>query len=190
MTAGPPGASDDDPGASEIARQGRAPLDGVVRSPILRAALATFGWLSVALGAIGVVVPGWPTTPWLLLAAYLFARSSPRFHRWLISHRLFGPTVRDIRAGRGLPARTKAFAITMTALFAGTSALLLAPTPLLGGTVAVAALIGIAAILRLPTRRPSETHRADGERSSTERSVTGPEGTTRSVPASVEDDEL
>lgn len=124
----------------------------VVANPVLRGALQGLGWLAVALGAIGVVLPGWPTTVWLLVAAFLFARSSPRFYRWLLNHRLFGPTVRDVRAGLGLPATTKAFAVSMIVLFAGSSSVLLLTRSWLGGLVAVAGAIGIAYVLRLPTK--------------------------------------
>lgn len=127
---------------------------GVVANPLLRAVLAALGWISVGLGALGIVLPGWPTTVWLLVAAFFFARSSPRFYRWLLHHRLFGPFVRDIRAGLGLPARAKAFAITMIVLFAGGSSLFLGlQRPWLGLLVAGVGLVGIVYILRMPTRR-------------------------------------
>ena len=128
--------------------------EGVVGNRWLRGLLSTLGWIAVALGAIGVVVPGWPTTVWLLVAAFLFARSSPRFYSWLLSHRVFGPLVRDIRSGLGLPLGTKVFAMSMIVLFAGSSSVLLGLSrPLLGASVAVVGLAGIAYILWLPTRR-------------------------------------
>jgi uncharacterized membrane protein YbaN (DUF454 family) len=129
--------------------------DAVVRNPLLRGVLLTLGWVSVGLGALGVVLPGWPTTVWLLIAAFFFARSSPRFYRWLLTHRIFGPIVRDIRAGLGLPLRAKVFAISMIVLFAGGSALLLGlARPWLGLLVASVGAIGIVYILRMPTRPP------------------------------------
>lgn len=130
--------------------------EGVVANPLLRGIFAALGWLCVGLGAIGVVLPGWPTTVWLLVAAFFFARSSPRFYRWLLRHRVFGPIVRDIRAGLGLPARTKIFAISMIVLFAGGSAVYLGwQRPWLGAIVAIVGAIGILYLLRLPTR-PSD----------------------------------
>lgn len=127
----------------------------LIANPIVRGIFAGLGWLSVALGAIGVVLPGWPTTVWLLIAAFFFARSSPRFYRWLLQHRIFGPIVRDIRAGLGLPARTKIFAISMIVLFAGGSALWLGrERPWLGVLVASLGGIGIAYLVRMPTRPP------------------------------------
>lgn len=126
---------------------------GLVASPFLRGVLIVLGWTSVGLGAIGTVVPGWPTTVWLLIAAFLFARSSPRFYAWLLNHRLFGPFIRDLRAGRGLPARAKAFVVTMIVLFAGSSAVGLGLVrPWLGALVGAIGLVGIVTVLRLPTR--------------------------------------
>ena len=79
----------------------------------MRLLLVAAGWVSLALGVIGIVVPLMPTTVFVLLAAYCFARSSERFHRWLLEHRLFGPMVRNFREGRGLPraARFRAVAL-------------------------------------------------------------------------------
>lgn len=96
------------------------------RNPVVRGVFVALGWASVVLGAIGVVVPGWPTTVWILVAVYFFARSSPRFHGWIMGHRLFGPLIRDWHAGLGLTARTKFVAVTSLALSIGTSIVLIA----------------------------------------------------------------
>jgi uncharacterized membrane protein YbaN (DUF454 family) len=69
------------------------------------------GALSLALGAVGVVIPVLPTTPFLLLAAFCFARSSTRAHAWLLSNRVFGPPLRDYLDGRGVSWRIKAGAL-------------------------------------------------------------------------------
>jgi uncharacterized membrane protein YbaN (DUF454 family) len=53
------------------------------------------GLLALALGVIGVVLPILPTTPFLLIAAFAFAQSSQRMHRWLLAHRLFGPLINN-----------------------------------------------------------------------------------------------
>jgi uncharacterized membrane protein YbaN (DUF454 family) len=88
----------------------------------LRVVLLVLGWLFVALAAIGVVLPVVPTTPFLLVAAACFARSSPRFYRWLIDSRTFGPTIRAWRATRTIPRRAKLSALVVLALVAGGSA--------------------------------------------------------------------
>jgi hypothetical protein len=125
----------------------------VVANPVARAVLQGLGWLAVGLGAIGVVLPGWPTTVWLLVAAFFFARSSPRFYRWLLNHRVFGPVVRDVRSGHGLPLGTKVFAVSMITLFAGSSSIWLLTRSWIGGLVAAVGLIGIVWVLRQPTKR-------------------------------------
>jgi|YNPBryulayer2012_1023412.scaffolds.fasta_scaffold60012_1 hypothetical protein len=60
------------------------------------------GFISILCGLFGILIPILPTTPFLLLAAYLFAKSSPNFYNWLISSRLFGPYIRNYREKRGM----------------------------------------------------------------------------------------
>lgn len=81
------------------------------RNPAIRLALLAVGWLSVALGVIGIFLPVLPTTPFLLLAAACFVRSSRRFYLWLVLHPRLGPWVRDYLEGQGIPRKAKAYAI-------------------------------------------------------------------------------
>jgi uncharacterized membrane protein YbaN (DUF454 family) len=53
------------------------------------------GWISLALGVLGIVLPLLPTTPFVLLSAFCFSKSSKRFHDWLLNHKVFGPLVKD-----------------------------------------------------------------------------------------------
>lgn len=76
----------------------------------MRAVYLGLGFVCVAVAAIGVVLPLIPVTGPTLLAAFFFARSSPRFDRWLLDHRWFGPIVRDWRSGAGFTVRAKAIA--------------------------------------------------------------------------------
>jgi uncharacterized membrane protein YbaN (DUF454 family) len=69
------------------------------------------GLLSAAMGIIGVFVPGLPTTVFVLAAAYLFARSSPRLERWLETNRWLGPSLRRFRETRGMARRSKVLAL-------------------------------------------------------------------------------
>jgi uncharacterized protein len=71
------------------------------------------GLLFVFLGVLGIFLPLLPTTPFLLLAAFFFARSSDRFLHWLLYNRWFGKYIRNYREGRGIPAREKIISITM-----------------------------------------------------------------------------
>lgn len=63
--------------------------------------------LAVALGVIGAFLPILPTVPFLLVAAFGFARSSPRFHDWLLSHPIYGPPIRDWREAGAIGRRAK-----------------------------------------------------------------------------------
>lgn len=75
-----------------------------------RAIFLGLGWLFVGLGVVGAVLPVLPTTPFLLLAAACFARSSPRLEARLLAHPRFGPLLADWRARGAIPARAKLFA--------------------------------------------------------------------------------
>jgi len=74
------------------------------------------GLLFLALGGLGVVLPVLPTTPFLLVAAACFARSSPRLHGWLTAHPLFGPPIRDWQVHGAIRPRAKALAVSMMGL--------------------------------------------------------------------------
>jgi len=80
---------------------------------IARAAWLLAGLLAVAIGAIGIVVPGMPTTVCFIVAAWCFSRSSHRLERWVLDLPRIGPMVRDHRAGLGIPRRAKAVAVSM-----------------------------------------------------------------------------
>ena len=71
------------------------------------------GCLFVGLGAIGAVIPGMPTTVFLVLAAACFIRSSQKLYDWLISNKTFGPYLKDYREGKGIPLKAKIVALIM-----------------------------------------------------------------------------
>lgn len=92
-----------------------------VRSAWMRGLLMAAGWVCVVLGLAGVFLPLLPTTPFLILAAACFARSSPRFHAWLLANRTFGPLIHQWEKSRTIPRRTKLIAIAMMAVTLGAS---------------------------------------------------------------------
>jgi uncharacterized membrane protein YbaN (DUF454 family) len=111
------------------------------------------GWLAVAVGGVGVVVPGLPTTVFFVVAAWCFARSSPRFERWVLDLPRLGPLVRDHRAGLGMPRRAKAWAVGMMLFFAGSSALFAVDHAGISAVILVLALVGAWYVTwRVPTR--------------------------------------
>ena len=79
----------------------------------VRTFLIILGGLSLLLGLLGIFVPLLPTTPFLLLAAALWVRSSPRLYAWLLSHRRLGPYIRNFRENRAIPLRAKVFSVTL-----------------------------------------------------------------------------
>lgn len=86
------------------------------KSPTVRWTFIILGWISFILGIIGVVLPVMPTAPFVLLAAWCWARSSRRFHFWLINHKYFGKYVRDWEEHRAVPRYAKWLASIMMAL--------------------------------------------------------------------------
>lgn len=72
-----------------------------------------FGWLNVGLGLIGIIVPGMPTTVFLIAAAWAFSKSSERFRLWLWNHPRLGPSVRDWHEHRVIPYKAKIMASVM-----------------------------------------------------------------------------
>ena len=112
------------------------------------------GWICVAVGVVGVALPGIPTTGPMILALACFSRSSPRFHDWLFDHPRFGPSLRRWRKHGTVPARAKAAALGCMAL----SLLLLWTSPLSKlafAAVAALMLVGAAFILRCPSSPPA-----------------------------------
>lgn len=116
-----------------------------------RIALIALGIVCVAFGAVGVVVPGLPTTPFLLVALWAFSKSSERFHRWLWHHRTLGPPIRDWHLHRRIPRRAKAVAIGTMGSSVAIIGLFIAESWLF--TVAVAACMAPPAVYILT--RPS-----------------------------------
>jgi uncharacterized protein len=94
---------------------------------VVRSFLVAIGCLSVVLGVIGIFLPVMPTTPFLLLAAACFARSSPRFYHWLMSNRWFGPYLRYYTEGLGIPLKIKVRVIGLLWLTMGTSIIFFVP---------------------------------------------------------------
>lgn len=80
------------------------------------------GFISLALGIIGVVTPVLPTTPFILLSGYCFARGSERFHLWIMGHKYFGPMIRAFRDEKRIPLKAKILATAMIVVTMTTTA--------------------------------------------------------------------
>lgn len=124
----------------------------VARSRLARGMWFGAGWLAVAIGGIGVVVPGLPTTGFMVMAAACFARCSPRFERWVLDLPGVGPAVADYRAGLGMPRRAKIVAIVMMVVAVTISVGVLLEHPLLRIAIAGAGAVGVWYVgVRIPT---------------------------------------
>lgn len=122
----------------------------------------SIGWSALGLGAAGVVLPLLPTTPFVLLAAFAFGRSSPRLAAWLERNRHFGPAIGAWRANGAIAPRHKRLALAMLALVFGLSLLLAVPAHAL---VLQAAALGAAAIFILTRPDSLVSNRTTGPES-------------------------
>ena len=116
----------------------------------VRYTLLAIGWLSVVLGVIGIFVPVLPTTPFLLLAAACFVRSSRRFYLWLVNHKHLGPWIRDYLEGNGIPLKGKVYAIGLMWASIGLSCYLV-PMPWARAFMLTSAVLVTLYILRQKT---------------------------------------
>lgn len=106
----------------------------------------------VAIGVAGIFLPVLPTTPFMLLAAACFARSSDRFYHWLLNHRIFGTTVREWQQHRSIPRRTKWFAITTMAATLAVSVIFFVPHPELQVALALFGVVLAIYLYCIPSR--------------------------------------
>jgi hypothetical protein len=83
---------------------------------VKRIAWFTIGIAALGLGIIGIALPLLPTTPFILLAAFAFARSSDRMHKWLVEHQMFGPMIENWRAHGAISRRAKIVSTVSMAL--------------------------------------------------------------------------
>tara|TARA_B100000674_G_scaffold5478_1_gene4365 strand:+ start:4308 stop:4820 length:513 start_codon:yes stop_codon:yes gene_type:complete len=116
-------------------------------NPVVRIVWIVFGSIFVVFAAVGVFLPGWPTTSWLVAAAYCYGRSSQNLFRWLVTNRVFGSLLLNYyRSGRALPFHSK---IAICGLIGIVSAASIWYITILGDpgfgqtTIAIIAVIGI-----------------------------------------------
>ena len=124
------------------------------RSRTVRALLWIAGSVSLVLGIIGVVLPGLPTTPFILLAAACYAKASPTLHAWLLNHRWFGAMLRDWERDHSLTRRSKTIAVVSMMVMVSFSIWSFRGRLAVQLVLLVTGAIGSFVVLRIPTRKP------------------------------------
>ena len=111
------------------------------------------GSLSVGMGVIGIFVPGWPTTIFLIIASYFYIRSSEKLYNWLINNKILGIYLKNYYSGKGMPLKAKIFSILMMWSLGLLSIFLWIPSNLMivKITVFILLVIGTIFILRVKT---------------------------------------
>ncbi|UAA39755.1 YbaN family protein [Paraneptunicella aestuarii] len=113
--------------------------------------LSAMGFLLLSIGFLGIFLPVLPTTPFVLLAAGCFAKSSPRLHQWLHNTQLFGSMLKRWEQNRCVSPKTKITAISMIVLFGGSSLAFAVPAGWPQFGTALLLLIGLVSVARLKT---------------------------------------
>ena len=125
-------------------------------SLVVRVILWTVGSIALLLGVIGIVVPGLPTTPFVLVAAACYARASRRFYSWLVHNPTFGPLIREWRLHHSIPWRIKLIAIGTMAATISVSIWSFSDKPWLQAMLAVIGTTTALWLWRIPSRdRPA-----------------------------------
>jgi len=124
------------------------------RRRIVRWLAFAAGWLFVALGVIGLLLPVMPTTPFLLLALWAFSLSSQRFHDWLYRHPRFGRSLQLWHAHRVIPWRVKLLAYGGVSVSLGYAALFSAAPGWALAAMAAVMLAGVGFVASCPSKPP------------------------------------
>ena len=126
---------------------------GSAKSFFVKSLLLLLGFIFVGLGFIGIIVPGMPTTVFMILAAACFAKSSPKFEQWILDLPGIGRLVQDHRDGLGMPQKSKAIAITMMVLAVTLSIIFAITSTLIQILVGGVGIIGVWYVgVRVPTK--------------------------------------
>lgn len=116
------------------------------KNRIVRALYATGGTIALALGILGVVVPGLPTTPLVLLAAALYAKSSKKLYKWLLSNKFFGPRIKNYQRLQGVTRKGKFRIILLMCVMVLVSTFLIIKTLSIRIVILSAGFIGIVVV--------------------------------------------
>lgn len=123
----------------------------LVTNPVLRLLLLLVGFLSIALGVLGIFLPVLPTTPFLLLAAACFIRTSPKFYDWLVGHPKLGKYVVYYLDGKGIPKKAKIYTLIVLWFTMITTAFIIVDSQIVRVVLPSIGLLVSIYIIRQPT---------------------------------------
>ncbi len=120
----------------------------------IRHVFFAFGYFNICLGILGILIPGLPTTVFLLIALWTFSKSSVRFHHWLYHHPTLGRTIRDWRSHKVILPPAKIMAVTL--MTASVGVVFITTSGNLGLTMTLAAILSMVALFIVT--RPSRVY--------------------------------
>ena len=120
---------------------------------ILKIIYILLGTLFLIIGSIGIIVPGLPTTPFLLLTAFFYIRSSKKLYDWLLNHKFLSTYIYDFVENKSMPLHSKIIAILMMIVMVSFSVIFFIETILWKIIVAVLGIIGIVVVSNIPTTK-------------------------------------
>ena len=118
----------------------------------MRIVLIITGLVSLALGIVGIFLPLLPTTPFVLLSAYCFTKSSPRLHAWLVANKQFGPMIQQWQLHRSIPPKAKRNAVWLIILTFSVTIFFFIEEVYLKFLLVFLAVILLSFILRIPSQ--------------------------------------
>jgi uncharacterized membrane protein YbaN (DUF454 family) len=122
------------------------------KQQVKKALLVSAGTICLSLGVIGIVLPILPTTPFLLLAAACYLRSSERLHKWLLNNRWCGEYIKNYQQGKGVPLKTKIAALTILWVAIMYSTFFIVHEILIAQIVLLVVAVGVSVhLIRIPT---------------------------------------
>ena len=123
------------------------------KNRLFRSLFFIAGTITLVLGAIGIVLPILPTTPFLLISLACYLKSSERMTHWMLNNKYFGTYIRNYKEGKGIPMKTKLFAISILWITIGFSGLVLVPILVVQLILFIVATAVTVHLVRLPTYR-------------------------------------
>lgn len=132
----------------------------LARSRSLRLLYGAIGFVFLGLGIAGYFVPGLPGTVNLLIALWFFSMSSERMHRWMLTNKYFGKSLRDYKAGLGIPRKIKIIAVASIVVFVSLSAIFAIQNTIARIVLVAVGVYGVWFVLSRPTTEVELARRA------------------------------